>query len=129
MRFTSCPHDIEKRARAELGSNQELRAPIGMNIIESSLIEDADDRKRSFTQPAVRADSIAVRKEPPADRDVKHNYGHIILTELSEGTARDQPHAHHLDVIRAHGNHDSKDLVPLGITGVPGRAGNGDRRL
>src|SRR5262249_46019477 len=120
MRFTSCPHDIEKRAGAELGPNQELRAPIGMNIIESSLIEDPDDRKRSFTQPELRADRIAVWKETPGDCDVNHNFGHIILTELSEGTARDQPHAHHLDVIRAHGNHVSKDLVPLGIAGVPG---------
>src|SRR5262245_14732710 len=129
MRFTSCPHDIEKRAVAELGSNQNLRPPVGMNIIESSLIEDADDRNRSITHPELRADSIAVRKETPGDRRVNHNFGHVILTELREGAARDQSYAHYLDVVRAHGDQIGKRLVPLGVAGVPWRAWNGDRPL
>src|SRR5262245_390886 len=129
MRFTSRPHDIEKRAVAELGPNQDLWPPVGMNIIESSLIEDADDRNRSITHPELRADSIAVRKETPGDRGVNHNFGHVILTELREGAARDQSYAHHLDVVRAHGDQIGKRLVPLGGAGVPGRARHGGRSL
>src|SRR5207247_8479868 len=50
VRFTGCPHDEQKRADAKvLGSNQNLRPPVGMSIIEASLINDADDRKRAFT--------------------------------------------------------------------------------
>src|SRR5262245_1132637 len=129
MRFAGCPHDVEKRAEAELGSHQNLRPPIGMNIMESSLIEYADDRKRLFIPPDRRADSIAVRKETPGDRGVNHSFGLAALTELSEGTAGKQPHAHYLDIVRAHGDDVGKDLIPLSVAGVSGRAGNRDQIL
>src|SRR5262245_27976634 len=129
--FTGCPHDIEKRAEAELSSHQNLRPPVGMNIIEASLIDYADDRIRPIItpQPDTCAYSIAYRKEMSGNGGINDDFGQGILTELRESTAGDQSHAHDLDVVRAHGDNVGKHLVPLWIAGVPGRAGNCDRPL
>src|SRR5262249_8273975 len=112
-----------------LFSNQNLRPPIGMNIIESSLVDDADDRKRPITPRDRRADSIAFWEETPSNRGVDHGFRHAILTELSKGTAVEQPQAHHLDVVRADGDEVDEHLVPIGVASVSGRAGNRDRLL
>jgi len=46
MRFARCAHDEEQRPDAEVvGSNQKLRPPVGMKIIEPGLIDNADDRE------------------------------------------------------------------------------------
>src|SRR5919201_3536290 len=103
MRFAGCPHDEEERPDAEvLGSNQNLRPTVGMNIIESSLIDNADDRQRPFTQPDLRVQGIAASKETPGNRGVNDRFGDATLTRLCEGTAGEQSHAHDLDVVRAH---------------------------
>src|SRR5262245_23677751 len=130
MRFASCPHDEEERPETEvLGSNQNLRPTVGMNIIESSLIDNADNRQRPFTQPDLRAQSMAAWKETPGNRGVDDGFGDATLTRLYEGTAGRQPHAHDLDVVRAHADHVGKQIVPLGVAGVPGRSGNAYVRL
>src|SRR5262245_60657536 len=111
MRFTGRPHDEEKGADAEvLRSNQNLRPPVGMNIVESRLIDHADDRQRplpwrSVPQPDLRAESIALWKEAPDDRGVNHGFGDAALAGFSERPAGKQPDAHDLDVVHAHANH------------------------
>src|SRR5262249_10220429 len=127
VRFTGCPHYIEKRAEAELSSNKNLRPPVNMNVIESSLIDDADDRRRPFTQLDLRPYGIALWKETPGNRGVNDGFGHVILTELRECTAGEHSHAHYLDVVRTHSDHVDKRLVSLGVAGVPWRAWDGDR--
>ena len=87
VRFTGCPHDEEKRAEAEvLGSNQNLRPPVGMNIIEASLIDDADDRKRPVTLPDRRAESIACWKETPGKTELEENSGILTLVNADGAT-------------------------------------------
>src|SRR5256885_11548910 len=105
-----------------------------MNIIDSSLIDVSDVHKRLFVQKAqsalpfdaadLRTERIAFWEVTPGNRGINHGFGNAILTGLREGAAGDKSYAHDLDVVRARGDHVDKHVVPLGVAGVAGRAGN-----
>ena len=130
MRFTpGAEHERQRAVAPVLGTHEELRTAVLMDVVQPSLLDDADDRQRTIAERIFAPSGLPVGKNCLARRPSINASRTSSRRASVEGAAGKQPHAHDLDVAARRADVIDERRVPIGIAGVPGRARDSDRLL
>src|SRR5262245_62274249 len=133
LRVAPGPDDERKRPVSRtLRSEIDLGAAVLMHVVESRLIDDANDGQHILAVVAernLRADRPTAREELSRETAIDHHLAHAVATHWLEGTPLDDAHAHHFDVAGADADDVDERRIAVRVTSDAGRTGNRDAVL
>jgi hypothetical protein len=77
-------HERERAVSPVLGAQEDLRAPVLMNVVEPRLLDDAHDGDRLIVEWNLRAERAAGRKELSRDGAIDQRFADPFVTDEIE---------------------------------------------